>query len=67
MSHAWVAEFRDLPPRPGPWMDRDPQPPMCPRCQHLHDADIDRLTADIATLTAANAALRRHLDKGDTP
>ncbi len=85
MSHAWEVAWATEPKRVAPHMDTDPQPPMCHRCQHLHDADtarlrqllhnladldarqradIDRLTADIATLTAANAALRRHHDKG---
>ncbi len=58
MTHPFVNEWRDIPPRSGPWMDRDPQPPMCRRCQTLHDADTARLRGLLHQLTDYNDRLR---------
>lgn len=60
VSHPFVAEWRDIPPRPGPWMDVDPPtPPMCETCRADHDKATDRLRRLLHQLTDYNDRLRR--------
>ncbi len=58
MSHPFVNDWASEPKRVAPHMETDPQPPMCRRCQTLHDADTARLRRLLHQLTDYNDRLR---------